>query len=399
MIQELLENEANTLPENSRLFILIILKMDEIIDRVRNYVTPIYQRMGLSYHNIVHVEHVVTLVESLGKKENIKKTDRKLLKIAALLHDVAYDSNPDGHEQRSADIAVELLQKEELNPEYIDKVRRLVLSTQMDHFPTDKMEMVIKDADLAHLGSVDFFASNERLYEEMNSYRAISRSEWLVMNIDFLNKHEYYTSTAQGLLNKQKQVNLKYLLKQQKEQQKVQSSDAPDRGVETMFRVALRNHNALSQIADNKANIMLSVTTIMLSLILSGLIPKLDSNEILLYPTILTVIVCLITMYFAVMATRPKVNAAPSYSRELVTQNKTNLLFFGNFQDLDLDEYEWGIEQMMKDRNLLYGALTKDLFFLGKVLSRKYKFLERCYNVFMIGLIVSTLSFIAVMFI
>jgi len=373
--------------------------MDKIIERVRNYVTPIYQNMGLSYHNIVHVEHVVSLVDTIGKKEDIKKTDRKILKIAALLHDIAYDAQPDGHEERSAQVAEQVLTQEGMDDVHIQRVKQLILATQMDHFPADKMEMVIKDADLSHLGSVDFFASNERLYDELNSYKSIDRSDWLEMNISFLNKHEYFTSTAQGMLNKQKQDNLKYLQKQHKAQQKASASDAPDRGVETMFRVALRNHNALSQIADNKANIMLSVTTIMLSLILSSLIPKLDSNQILLYPTILTTVVCLVTMYFAVMATRPKVNAAPMYSRELVTQNKTNLLFFGNFQDLDLDEYEWGIEQMMNDRNLLYGALTKDLFFLGKVLSKKYKFLERCYNVFMIGLIVSTLSFIAVMFI
>ena len=373
--------------------------MDELIEKVREYVTPIYQKMALPYHNIVHVEHVVSVIDAIAKKENVRKKDRKILVLAALLHDVAYDAQPDGHELRSAAIAEAFLIDEGLDQEAIQKIKTLILATKMDHFPADKMEMVIKDADLSHLGSIDFFASNERLYQEMNSYDPISRSQWLGMNIDFLNKHEYFTTTAQTLLNKQKQANLKLLLKQQKEQLKLQSSDAPDRGVETMFRVALRNHNALSQIADNKANIMLSVTTIMLSLILSSLIPKIDSNQILLVPTILIVLVCLGTMYFAVMATKPKVNAAPKYSRDLVTQNKTNLLFFGNFQELDLEEYEWGIDQMMKDRNLLYGALTKDLFFLGKVLSKKYRFLERCYNVFMIGLIVSTLSFIAVMFI
>ena len=160
-----------------------------------------------------------------------------------------------------------------------------------------------------------------------------------------------------------------------------------------MYRVALRNHNQLSKIADNKANILLSITTIMLSLILSSLAPKIDSNQRLLIPTIIIIFVNIATMLFAVLATRPKVSSAP-YSRERFLDNKLNILFFGNFYKIPLAEFEWGMSKLMEDRNRLYGSLSKDLYFLGSVLAKKYKYLQWAYLVFMSGLIVSSLAFI-----
>ena len=60
---------------------------------------------------------------------------------------------------------------------------------------------------------------------------------------------------------------------------------------------------------------------------------------------------------------------------------------------MKLPDFEWGITEMMQDRDYLYGSLTKDLYFLGLVLDRKYKILRLTYTVFMIGIIVSVGSF------
>jgi len=48
---------------------------------------------------------------------------------------------------------------------------------------------------------------------------------------------------------------------------------------------------------------------------------------------------------------------------------------------------------MMQDRDYLYGSLTKDLYFLGLVLNRKYSLLRLTYTVFMIGIVVSVIAF------
>jgi hypothetical protein len=169
----------------------------------------------------------------------------------------------------------------------------------------------------------------------------------------------------------------------------------PERGVETMFRVALRNHMTLSDIADTKANILLSVNAIIVSLALSNLLPKLDnpSNSHLLVPTIIFIVFTVASIILSITATRPNVTEG-KFSREDVANKKVNLLFFGNFHQMKLDDFEWGISEMMNDRDYLYGSLTKDLYFLGLVLNRKYKILRLTYTVFMIGIIVSVLAFI-----
>ena len=168
----------------------------------------------------------------------------------------------------------------------------------------------------------------------------------------------------------------------------------PERGVETMFRVALKNHMTLSNIADTKANILLSVNAIIVSLALSNLLPKLDnpSNSHLLIPMVIFVAFTVASIVLSIIATRPNVTEG-KFSKDDVANKKVNLLFFGNFHQMQLNDFEWGISEMMTDRDYLYGSLTKDLYFLGLVLNRKYKILRVTYTVFMIGIIVSVAAF------
>jgi hypothetical protein len=58
-----------------------------------------------------------------------------------------------------------------------------------------------------------------------------------------------------------------------------------------------------------------------------------------------------------------------------------------------LPEFEEGLTQVMNDKDYLYSSMSKDLYFLGKVLSRKYKILRWTYSIFMIGIVVSVIAF------
>ena len=98
------------------------------------------------------------------------------------------------------------------------------------------------------------------------------------------------------------------------------------------------------------------------------------------------------SIILSILATRPNVTQG-KFTKEDVANKKVNLLFFGNFHKMKLPDFEWGITEMMQDRDYLYGSLTKDLYFLGLVLDRKYKILRLTYTVFMIGIIVSVGSF------
>ena len=185
-------------------------------------------------------------------------------------------------------------------------------------------------------------------------------------------------------------------LKHKKEELKFKKNKVvlPERGIETMFRVALRNHITLSDIADTKANILLSVNAIIISLVLSNLVSKLDNptNDYLIWPTVIFSGFTVASIVLSVLATRPNVTKG-KFTKKDVADKKVNLLFFGNFHKMKLDEFEWAMQEMMQDRDYLYGSLTKDLYFLGLVLNRKYDLLRLTYTVFMIGIVISVISF------
>jgi len=58
------------------------------------------------------------------------------------------------------------------------------------------------------------------------------------------------------------------------------------------------------------------------------------------------------------------------------------------------DQFEWAMQEIIKDQNVVYDSLTKDLYYLGIVLNKKYRMLRITYTIFMIGIILSVLSFI-----
>jgi hypothetical protein len=97
-------------------------------------------------------------------------------------------------------------------------------------------------------------------------------------------------------------------------------------------------------------------------------------------------------MVMAVIATRPNITSG-EFTKEDVTNKKVNLLFFGNFHKMKLSDYEWALRELVKDKEYIYSSLTKDLYFLGLVLNRKYKILRWTYTIFMIGIVVSVIAF------
>ncbi|NND94139.1 MAG: phosphohydrolase, partial [Flavobacteriales bacterium] len=146
------------------------------------------------------------------------------------------------------------------------------------------------------------------------------------------------------------------------------------------------------RIADDKANTLISVNAIILSIVLSALFPKMDSNPWLIYPGMALILVSISTIILATLSTIPKTTHG-SVSVEDVKNKRGNLLFFGNFHSMSLSEFEFGIRELMKDGEYLYGSLTRDLYFLGIVLNRKYGLLRRAYLIFVVGLVISILLF------
>jgi hypothetical protein len=126
--------------------------------------------------------------------------------------------------------------------------------------------------------------------------------------------------------------------------------------------------------------------------ILSVLLRKLEVDKHLTIPTIIFLAFSVITIVIAILATRPKITEG-RFTRADIISKKTNLLFFGNFHKSTLEEYQWAMASMMKDKDYLYGSLIQDIHQLGVVLGRKYMLIRVAYNIFMIGIVVSVIAF------
>jgi hypothetical protein len=112
----------------------------------------------------------------------------------------------------------------------------------------------------------------------------------------------------------------------------------------------------------------------------------------LIYPTIIFISFSVISIILSVIVTRPSVTSG-KFSQEDVKNKEVNLLFFGNFHKMELDEFEEGLKEMTNDKEYMFSAMTKDLYYLGKVLDKKYRILRWNYNIFMFGIIISVLAF------
>ncbi|EDP98405.1 Pycsar system effector family protein [Kordia algicida OT-1] len=389
--------------------------METLIAEVEKYVIDFLNKkvdQSYVYHNLTHTKSVVAKTKELIEGLGIEEKQANLLIIAAWFHDTGYVNGIDGHEEESVKIATAFLKNHEISEEDLNVINQLILATKMGRKPENLLEQIISDADCGHIGSKNFAEVTELLRKEieLTQGESISESDWLKENIRFLSEqHTFHTSFASKNWQKRKGKNLAKLLKSKnkvsKEVKKLKQKKAelkykktkintPERGIETMFRVTLKNHIELSNIADTKANILLSVNAIIISLVLSTLVSKLDKadNEHLIVPTIIFTLFTVISMVLSILATRPNVTEG-KFDKKDVEAKKVNLLFFGNFHKMSLPDFEWAISEVMKDRDYLYGSLTKDLYFLGKVLDRKYKILRLTYLVFMIGIIISVIAF------
>jgi hypothetical protein len=167
------------------------------------------------------------------------------------------------------------------------------------------------------------------------------------------------------------------------------------RGIETMFRTSYRTHINLSNLADTKANIMISINGIIISIIIASIAPGIESNWWLVFPTSVVLLSCTTSMVFAILAARPRISSR-LVSLDDVRSNRANILFFGNFVNMEEEDFLTGMKEIMGNSDQLYTNMIRDIYSLGRVLSRKYELVRVSYNIFMVGLSVSVLLFVAV---
>jgi predicted metal-dependent HD superfamily phosphohydrolase len=389
------------------------MEEQNIVKQASEYVFRLFKEQlskKLVYHNYKHTYETANEARQLGELHQLSPDELQDLELAAWFHDTGYVNVYDGHEEESVRFATAWLQERNYPAERIGTIADCIMATRHEADPETLLQEIIKDADMANIGKETFFATAELLRVEWEIFKEkfFTDQEWAQFQIEFLLSTTFHTAKAQHKYAEQLGLNIqeqrsqlqkesKKLKKEEKEQRETLAQ--PKRGIETMFRNTYRTHLNLSAIADNKANMMISLNAIIMSVIITYLSTKTSitgaefaQHRSLLIPVGMLLLTTLGSVIFAIISAQPEVTSF-SFKKNQMNSKKVNLLFFGNFTNIPLEDFQQGMHEIMRDKKSLYTNMITDIYYLGEVLDRKYKILRISYSIFMVGLVLTVVAF------
>ena len=153
--------------------------------------------------------------------------------------------------------------------------------------------------------------------------------------------------------------------------------------VDNILRVNHGNQMRLGLMADAKANIMITVASIVFSITIANL-----DNQIMRWPLFALGFGCFFSLLFAIFAIIPKTDYPKTWDGDIDRKSpEFNPLFFGHFAHIDVDEYKDDYAHTLMTDDKVYDALAGDIYGQGKVLAlKKYKYLKWSYQCFLWGI-------------
>jgi predicted metal-dependent HD superfamily phosphohydrolase len=375
----------------------------------------------LTYHTLAHTEYVVKQAHALADAAKLSAKDAEALLVAAWFHDTGYLDTYDGHEYKSMARAEAWLKEKNVEPVRIELIKNLIRATHRDEEAKTELEKLMVDADMSNLAAEDFRARAELIRSEWELAldKSYSNTDWAELQLNFMLGHKYHSEAGKERFKKALKDNIDdqrdYLKKTEKKAKKKakKATDTfaePKRGIETMFRTMYSNHMKLSDMADKKAAMMIQLNAVILSVIITYFGAKSSSlavtggtsfirNPILAVPMGILLLTALCSVTSAILSAQPDVTSFKWLKRnpEIATNRRVNLLFFGQFTKLSLQHFQEGMRELMRQKDTLYNNMVTDVYYLGEVLDRKYKLLRVSYSIFMVGLILTALSFAIVL--
>ena len=389
-----------------------------IVRRAAAWVLELFNRRGdarLVFHSYHLTTEIAGGVDAMARGNKSGDADAEIAQLAAWFLYTGYLFNYEKPLQRSLSEAERFLLQADYPEENSRQVLECIRIASGGLMPASPAAALLSDANQIAVFITDFAERSALLKLEMEFmlHQVFSQEAWNRLQLQHLLQARLYTHYAKATY----EPDLMHLIKEQKERlEKIKDRDAqkaagaemsarpfrypgkkrlPSRGTQTFFRANFRNHINLSAIADNKANIMISVNSILISVLISILTYRniSENQPVVFLPAVIFLVPGLASLIFAVLSARPKVTQFNRYTTDK-EEIKKNVVFFGNFVHLDLQEYEEAMDAVFRDEELLYGNMTRDLYFLGKVLDKKYRYLSVSYNIFMVGFIATVGSFL-----
>lgn len=382
---------------------------ETIVKKAEKYVKHILADQlnnNFLFHSQGYTNHQISKSANILKEQTELKVDRNQVMLAVCFLNTGYSVGYENHVNESVRLATDFLQGEKVDAKTIEVVGELIRKAWEHEQPQNEEEAIVKDIRTSFYASSNFEEMLGLLRLELKNFdQPIPDLEaWRLEYVEKLRiEHRFYTDYAKENWQEQKENNVISLMSamqktvktEKKETLKAKLKDeSPQRAIQSLYRIELRNHIKLSDIADTKANILLSVNAIIISLLLANLLPKLDSpsNSYLIYPTAIFILFSIAAMIMSVLATRPKVDNKDVVEDD-IKKKDTNFLFFGNFHAMELGDFKEKLRDIIKNKESIYDSLSMDLYYLGKVLQQKYRLLRYTYTIFIVGVILSVIAF------
>ena len=387
---------------------ILLAAKEHVFDQFKTKSTP-----RLVYHNYELTTYLLQLIDDISQEIKASDSAKELAKLAGLFCYTGFLSNYESATETSVRQAEEFLLGQGYSRAKTEKIKDLIWLLDRNMTPVTEEQELFNDAlNALHFGNR--FGTKRQLLElEQNlmDQKGSSKEQWTALQLQTLLSTKFYTTfgkthfepiLAQNIYGLKKQVDKlrrkgDIVIETPSKPNIFEELETmvPNRAIQTYFRTNYRNHINLSAIADNKANIMISVNAILLSVLLSLLTYKniAETNPMVLMAVIIFSITGLASLVYAVLSARPKITTINKNVSD-IQEIKKNLVFFGNYVHLDIEEYEAAMDELFRDGALIYGNMTRDIYFLGKVLDKKYRYLTNSYNIFMVGFVATAITLV-----
>lgn len=385
------------------------------------------------FHNQENTTETVTQTREILTAYKVNERESALVSIAAWFLNTGYFLKAP-YDLASIENARKFLQSADVPAEDIEFVEGVMKSALGLTPPNCLAGKILYDASRVYIGTESFNEKNKLARRETERLNGIelNREQWSTISLEQLTQEVFLTDYALLRYDQVRQQNITSLIKKKEERlekrekkarkrelallekddtaedggqsvnythpedsydiRTIKRKGGPIRGIETMFRVSSTNQQRLSVMADNKAHILISVNSIIISVAIAVVIGKFGEQPSLLIPTVMLLIVNVLTIIFSILATRPKVSTGV-FTPEQLEKKTVNLLYFGSYYRMGFEEYEAGMAKMINDSDFLYRTLMKNIFWQGKVIGHKFNLLRIAYNIFMYGIALSVIAY------
>ncbi len=386
-----------------------------VVKKARKYVFALHNEHVSTdryFHTYTRSFEVVKACKELARALALPDEACEVLFLAAWFVDSGYVGINQEPEQTSVDIARTFMQEYDYPAAKTEQVIRAIQSVQDNEPPQNLLTEILNDAYWLYLAQRNYGRQAEliRAEQERMAGQPFSDEQWIILCLSDFAQHPFYTEFAQREYSRQRSENRLVLDRKLRKLTRPANADHKSREenqlsfreIEDAFKLTSRNYVNLVGVADRKAGLLIHVSSLIISIVLAVLLRHLTDNPILLGPTVLLLIVCSVTVTFAILASRPTHLANKS-----IAHTDEPILFFGSFDKTDpafehiaWETYSSQIKQLIGNRKeVLFNQITGELYHTRKLLSRKFRYLSYAYLTFLIGVVVSVLAYIIVAFI